>query len=106
MLLLKGKAGNLTDLTVGIVLAEKPPAWLPVVHGRLKHLIISSEAFQKKKKAEYHDWAKARKLRTGKGKGIGRHLKGVMYFGISRKGKGKRPQKKITKPKVTSCLSQ
>ena len=53
-LLLEGKAGNLTDLTVVMVLAEKPPAWLPVMHGRLKHLIISSEAFQKKKKAEYY----------------------------------------------------
>ena len=52
-LLLEGKAGNLTDLTVGMVLAEKPPAWLPVMHGRLKHLIISSEVFQKKKKAKY-----------------------------------------------------
>ena len=41
-LLLEGKAGNLTDLAVGMVLAEKPPAWLPVIHGRLKHLIISS----------------------------------------------------------------
>ena len=50
-LLLEGKAGNLTDLTAKMVLAEKPPAWLLVMHGRLKHLIISSEAFQKKKKA-------------------------------------------------------
>ena len=40
-LLLEGKAGNLADLTVGMVLVEKPPAWLPVMHGRLKHLIIS-----------------------------------------------------------------
>ena len=48
-LLLEGKARNLTDLTVGMVLAEKPPAWLPVKHERLKHLIISSEVFQKKK---------------------------------------------------------
>ena len=39
-LLLEGKAGNLTDLTLGMVLAEKPPAWLPVMHERLKHLII------------------------------------------------------------------
>ena len=53
LLLLEGKAGNMTDLTVRIVLAEKHPAWLPVMHGRLKHLIISSEAFQKKKKDEY-----------------------------------------------------
>ena len=52
-LLLEGKEGNLTDLTQGMVLAEKPPAWLPVMHSRLKHLIISSEAFQKKNKAEY-----------------------------------------------------
>ena len=52
-LLLEGKAGNLTDLMLGIVLVEKPLAWLQVMHGRLKHLIISSETFQKKKKAEY-----------------------------------------------------
>ena len=52
-LLLEGRVGNLTDLTVRMVLAEKPPAWLQAMHGRLKHLIISSEVFQKKKKAEY-----------------------------------------------------
>ena len=52
-LLLEGNAGNLTDLMVGMVLAEEPPAWLQVMHERLKHLIISSEVFQKKKKAEY-----------------------------------------------------
>ena len=50
--LLEGKAGYLTDLTMGMVLAEKCPAWLPVMHGRLKHLIISYESFQKK--AEYN----------------------------------------------------
>ena len=49
-LLLEGKAGNLTDIKVGMVLAEKPPAWPLVMHGRLKHLIKSSEAFQKKMK--------------------------------------------------------
>ena len=48
-LLLEGKAGNLTDLMVGIVLAKKPPAWLQVMHGRMRHLIISSKVFQKKK---------------------------------------------------------
>ena len=71
-----------------MVLAEKPHAWLPVIDGRLKHLIISSEVFQKKKKAEYDAQTKARQLRTGKGKGIGRHLKGIRYFGVSGKGKG------------------
>ena len=68
-LLLEGNAGNLTDLMVGMVLAEKPPAWLQVMHGRLKHLVISSEVFQKKKKAEYN--APARAKQTGKGKGAG-----------------------------------
>ena len=51
-LLLVGKVGNLTDLTVGMVLAEKPPAWFQVLHGSLKYLIISSEVFQKKKKGK------------------------------------------------------
>ena len=42
--------GNLTKSTLGVVLAQKPPAWLQVVYERLKHLIISSETFQNKKK--------------------------------------------------------
>ena len=69
LLLLERKAGNLTDLTVVMVLAEKPPAWLQVMHGRLKHLKISSEVFQKKKKAEYNARAKTKQI--GKGKGMG-----------------------------------
>ena len=48
-LLLDSRAGNLTDLTMGMVFTEKPPAWLQVMHERLKHLIISSETFKKKK---------------------------------------------------------
>ena len=99
--LLEGKAGNLTAFTVKMVLAEKPPAWLPVMHGRLKHCINSSEAFHKKKKAEYNAQAKARKLQIHKGKGIGKHLKGIRYLGISGKGKGRRPQKRNTKLRVT-----
>ena len=59
-LFLEGKAGNLTGLTLGMVLAEKPLAWLQVMHGRLKHLIISSETFKEKKKAEYDAGAKAK----------------------------------------------
>ena len=35
-MLLEGKAGNLTDLTLRMVLAEKPPAWLQVMPERLK----------------------------------------------------------------------
>ena len=52
-LLLEGKAGNLTNLPLGMVLAEKPPTWLQVMHERLKHFIISSEKFKEKKKAEH-----------------------------------------------------
>ena len=49
-LLLEGKAGNLTKSALEVVLAQKPPAWLQVMYERLKHLIISSETFQNKKK--------------------------------------------------------
>ena len=49
-LLLEGKVGNLTKSTLEVVLAQKLPAWLQVIYERLKHLIISSETFQNKKK--------------------------------------------------------
>ena len=84
-LLLEGRAGNLTDLTLGMVLAEKHPTWLQVMHERLKHLIISYEKFREKKKAE-HD-AQAR------GKQFSRE-------------KGKRLYRKGNKPKITSGSKQ
>ena len=48
----EGKVGNLTKSTLGIALAQKPPTWLQVIHERLKHLIISSETFQNRRKME------------------------------------------------------
>ena len=50
---------------------------------------------------------KRKKLRTGKGKGIAKHSKGIRYFGISgkEKGKGIRPQKEIAKQKVTPPIT-
>ena len=81
---MEGKARKLTNLTLGMVLAEKPLAWLQVMHGGLKHLIISSETFKEKKKVEYDVQAKAKQ--TNKGKGMGGHSKGIMYFGIGGKG--------------------
>ena len=45
--------GNLTKSTLEVVLAQKPPAWLQVIHVRLKHLIISSETFQNRRKRGY-----------------------------------------------------
>ena len=47
-LLPEGKVGNLTK-SMEVVLAQKPPAWLQVIYERLKHLMISSETFWKKK---------------------------------------------------------
>ena len=47
-LLLEGRAGSLTNLTLEMVLAEKPPTWLPVMYERLKHLIINADAFREK----------------------------------------------------------
>ena len=47
-LLLEWRAGNLTNLTLEMVLAEKPPTWLPVMNERLKHLIINADAFKEK----------------------------------------------------------
>ena len=67
-LLLKGRAGNLTDLTLGMVLAEKPPTWLQVMHERLKHLIISSGKFKEKKKAEHDAQARGKQVIREKGK--------------------------------------
>ena len=51
-LLLEGKAGNLTKSMLEVVLAQKPPAWLQVIHERLKHLIFSSETFWNRRKGE------------------------------------------------------
>ena len=86
-LLLEGKAGNLTDVTLGMVLAEKLLAWLQVMHGRLKHLIISSEMFKEKKKAE--DNAQAKPKQINKGKGMGKHSKGIRFWGLVGKERGK-----------------
>ena len=99
-LLLEGKAGNLTDLTLGVVLAEKPLTWVQVMHERLKHLIISSDRFKEKKKADYNAQARAQQIRRGKG--IGKHSKGIRFLGVGRKGKGKRLSKNNNQMKTTS----
>ena len=52
-LLLEGRAGNLTNLMLEMVLAEKSPTWLPVMYERLKHLLISSDTVREKKRAIY-----------------------------------------------------
>ena len=70
-LLLEGKVGNLTQSTLEVVLAQKPPAWLQVIYKRLKHLVISSEHFWEKKE-RYMAKGKAKipkKIRFGVNKG-------------------------------------
>ena len=94
-LLMERKAGNLTNLTLGMVLAEKPPAWLQVMHGRLKHHIISSETFKEKKTAEYDAQAKAKQ--TSEGNGMGKYSKGIRYLGVSGKGKRKGPVERMSR---------
>ena len=96
--LLLGWAGNLTDLTLGMVLAEKHQTWLQVMHERLKHLIVSSEKFKEKKKAEYNTQAKTRQTNEE----MGRHLKGIKSLGIGEKGKGKQFYARDNKPKIPS----
>ena len=100
-LLLEGKAGNLIDLTLGMVLAEKPLAWLQAMHERLKHLIISPEKFKEKKKAEYNAQARAKQI--SKGNGIRKHSKGIKFWGVGRKGKGKRYCRNDNQTKVMPC---
>ena len=53
-LLLEGRVGNLTNLTLEMVLAEKPPTWLPVMYERLKHLIISADTFRETMRINHH----------------------------------------------------
>ena len=71
-LLLEGGAGDLTDLTMGMVLVEKTPAWPQVMVERLKHLIISSRTFKKKKRAEHIAQAGVKKHQKGKEYGKGK----------------------------------
>ena len=100
-LLLEGRTGNLTDLALVMVLGEKPLAWLQVMHERLKHLIISSEKFKEKKIAEYNAPARAKQI--SKGKGIGKHSKGIRFLGIGGKGKGKKLSRNDNQMKITPC---
>ena len=54
-LLLEGRVGNLTESTMEVVLAQKPPTWLQVIHERLKHLVINSETVLKGKKRDTNE---------------------------------------------------
>ena len=67
-LLLEGRAGNLTNLTLEMVLVEKPPTWLPVLYERLKHLIINVDTFRETMRIGHYSWI------GGKGKKISKRI--------------------------------
>ena len=56
--------------------------------------------FKEKKKAEYNAQAKAKQI--NRGKGIGKHSKGIRFLGVSGKGKdcGRGDKTKITRHHV------
>ena len=93
-LLLEGRAGNLTNLMLEMVLAEKPLTWLPVIYERLKHLLISSDTFREKKRTSHGPQV------GGKGKrnsiGMGRYSKGIKIPKKGRKPCGKGDRSKTT----------
>ena len=74
-LLLEGRAGNLTNLTLEMVLAEKPPTWLPVMYKRLKHLIINADTFREKMRINYHPHIRGKEKKSSKR--VGKQPKGI-----------------------------
>ena len=98
-LLLEGRAGNLTNLMLEMVLAEKPPTWLSVMYERLKHLLISSDTFREKKRFTYdpHIGGKGKRNSTG----MGRYTKGIKVL-----KKGRQPCGKGDRSKTTSKDNQ
>ena len=93
-LLLEGRAGNLTNLMLEMVLAEKPPTWLSVMYERLKHLLISSDTFGEKKRTIYDPQGGGKGMRNSIG--MGRYSKGIKILKKGRKPCGKGGRSKTT----------
>ena len=75
------------DLTLGMILAKKPSGMVASHAWKVDPLIISPEEFKEKKKAEYN--ALVRTKQISKGKGIGKHSKGISFWGLVEKEKEK-----------------
>ena len=73
-LLLEGRAENLTNLTLEMVLVGKPLTWLPVMYERLKQLIINVDTFREKKRTIYHPWVGGKEKKSSKE--VGKQPKG------------------------------
>ena len=66
-MLLEGRTGNLTNLTLEMVLAERPPTWLPVMYERLKHLIINADAFREKVRRGHYPGIRGKGKKSNQG---------------------------------------
>ena len=86
-ILLEGRVGNLTNLILEMVLAEKPPTWLPVIYKRLKYLLINSETFREKKKTFYHPWVGGKEKKSSRE--VGKQPKGSTTLKDERQHCGK-----------------
>ena len=93
-LLLEGRAGNVANSMLEMVLAEKPPTWLSVMYERLKHLLISSDTFREKKRTTYDPQVGGKGMRNNTG--IGRYTKGIKVPKKGRKPCGKGDRSKTT----------
>ena len=86
-LLSEGRAGNLTNLTLEVVLAEKPPTWLPVLHERLKHLIINEDTFTEKMRIGHYPRIGGKEKKSSKR--MGKQPRGIKVAKEKRHDSGK-----------------
>ena len=92
-LLQEERAGNLTNLTLEMVLAGKPLTWLPVMYEKWKHLIINVDTFREKKRIIYHPQLGGKEKKSSKG--VGKQPKGIKIVKDERQccGKGNKCMK-------------
>ena len=86
-LLLEGRAGNLTNLTLEMVLAEKPPTWLSVIYERLKHLIINADALREKVRMGHYPQIVEKRKKSNQNRG--KQPRGVKVVKNRRHNSGK-----------------
>ena len=86
-LLLEERAGNLTNLSLEMVLAEKPPTWLPVMYDRLKHLIINVDTVKEKMRIIHYPQIGGKGKKSNKR--IGKQPRGIVAMKDGRYNSGK-----------------
>ena len=86
-LLLEGRAGNLMNLTLEMVLAEKPPTWLSVMYEISKHLIINVDAFKEKMRMGHYPQIEGKGMENNQNRG--KQPRGVKLVKNRRRNSGK-----------------